>query len=78
LVNSYSEFEFYSPILDSVCLRVSVSDGHIGEFFAIVPKPSQGSSLRELRNRVLNAIEAAMEANLLPGEVKIDLDKISP
>ena len=68
---TYSEFEFYSPILDSRCLRISVGDGQTGEFFAIIPVPAMGRSLREARDRALNAIESAMDLGLLPGEVKV-------
>jgi hypothetical protein len=68
---SYSEFSFYSPVLDSECLRISVSDGRTGEYFAIVPKPSQGKSLSKAREDALNAIEAYMDSGYPPGEVKI-------
>jgi hypothetical protein len=70
--NTFSEFRFYSPLFDAVCLRISVSDGHTGEFFAIVPDPGIGRSLREARDRALNAIESAMESGILPGEVKVE------
>lgn len=70
----YSEFSFYSIVLDSDCLRISVSDGRTGEYFAIVPKPSSGKSLAKARELALNAIEAHIDAGLLPGEIKVSLD----
>ena len=70
--NVYSEFSFYSPIYDAECFRISVSDGRTGEFFAIIKNPGLGRSLREARARALNAIEAAIEAGLNPGEVEVN------
>lgn len=67
----YSEFAFYSPILDSEALRISSADDKGSEFFAIVPKPGMGKSLRIVREAALAAIESAMESGLNPGEVKV-------
>lgn len=67
----YSTYEFYSPILDSAAVRISVPDGRGGEFFAIVSRPAPGKSWREVRDRALNAIESAMESGLDPGEVEV-------
>lgn len=67
----YSEFNFYSPILDSDALRISSSDSQGGEFFVIVAKPATGRSVRELREKSLRAIESAIESGLDPGEVHL-------
>lgn len=72
VTKSYSEFAFYSPILDANCLRISVSDGKTGEFFAIVPKPELGKSLSKVREAALNMIESYIDAGYLPGEVKVE------
>jgi hypothetical protein len=71
--STFSEYSFYSILLDSDALRISVSDGRTGEYFAIVPKPSSGKSLSKVRETTLNAIEAYMDAGYPPGEVKVDL-----
>lgn len=67
----YSEFRFYSPIYDSECIRLSVPDANGHEFFAIVPDPGLGKSLRDLRDKALDAIEAAIDAGLSPGQVRL-------
>lgn len=66
----YSEFSFYSPMLDSDCIRISVSDGRTGEFFSIIPNPGYGKSLLKARDAALAKIESAMDSGLEPGEVK--------
>lgn len=74
----YSELSCYSPEFDSMCLRISVSDGHGGEFFCILPIPALGRSLRDARARALSTIEAAMESGMYPGEVEIDQTSEAP
>ena len=66
----YSEFSFYSPLLDSDCFRISVSDGRTGEFFSIIPNPGYGRSLLKAREAALMKIESAIDSGLEPGEVK--------
>jgi len=68
---TYSEFSFYSPILDSQALRISVSDGRNGEYFAVISKPPIGKSLREAREKALSSIEAVIEAGFPPCEVLV-------
>ena len=68
----YSEFSFYSPMLDSTCIRISVADSQGSEFFTIIPSVSPGRGLREAREKALAAIESAIESGLTPGEVNID------
>ena len=66
----YSEFTFYSPMLDSQAMRISVSDGKTGEYFAIVPVVT-GKAFRNLRMTALNAIESAIDSGLYPGQVPV-------
>lgn len=70
----FSEFEFYSPMLDAQAVRLSVPDGCGGEYYAIVAKPAAGKSFRELRERALSAIQAAIDSGLDPGEVEVNTD----
>lgn len=75
--NTYSEFEFYSPMLDCQCTRISVSDGRTGEYFVIMPNPGYGKSLRLQRSKALSAIEAAIDANLIPGEIQVNFEDLT-
>ena len=75
MARTYSEINCgYLALYDSVCYRVSVSDAHGGEFFCIFPSPGYGKSLRERRLHALNAIEAAIDSGMPPGEVELDLE----
>jgi hypothetical protein len=66
----YSEYRFYSPLLDSEAIRISVSDGRTGEYFMIISNVD-GKAYRESRDRAVAAIERAIELGLDPGEVRI-------
>lgn len=70
-LRTYSEFSFYSPLLDRQAIRLSMSDDFGGEHFAIVPLPETGKSLRELRDRVLMAIESSIDSGLAPGQIPV-------
>jgi predicted RNase H-like HicB family nuclease len=72
---TYSEFSFYSIFHDCDCIRLSVSDGKTGEYFVIVPDPGYGKSLRKAREKALSAIEAAIDADLPPGEIKVSFEE---
>jgi predicted RNase H-like HicB family nuclease len=67
---TYSEFRFYSPLLDSDAARVSMTNSRNEEFFMIVPYAS-AVSFRAKRDEALEAIEEAITLGLDAGEVRI-------
>lgn len=69
-MSGYREFRFYSLQLDADAVRLSMVDGQNREYFTIVGAVS-GRSWRERREAALTAIEAAIMAGELPGEVRI-------
>lgn len=66
----YREFRFWSPFLGCPAARLSMADSHGREYFAIVPRET-AVKYRDIKERALDAIEAAIEAELKPGEVKV-------
>lgn len=64
----FSEFRFWSPMLDAEAIRISMP-GPLGvEFFRIV-RAEDGRRYRERRDDTLNLIQSAIDAGLEPGEV---------
>lgn len=65
---SYSEFRFFSPIMDCEAIRLSMPGPHGGEFFRVV-RAEDGRRYRERRDEALSLIQMAIDAGLEPGEV---------
>lgn len=65
---AYSEFRFWSPILDADAVRLSMSGTKGGEFFVII-RADDGKKYRERRDRALGLIQQAIDEGLEPGEV---------
>lgn len=66
---SYSEFRFYSPVLDAEAIRISMPGKQPNfEFFMIIPA-ADGRRYRERRDEALELIELAIREGLEPGEV---------
>lgn len=63
---TYAEFFFYSPILDTDAVRISMWAPNGGEFFRILPV---GKKYRDRRNEAIELIETAIRQGLEPGEV---------
>jgi hypothetical protein len=67
-VSTYSEFRFWSPMMNCEAARLSMWDKNGGEFFVHVPT-DEGRRWRERRNRALDVIQQAITDGLQPGEV---------
>ena len=67
---TFTEFRFYSPVLDINAVRLSCFDEHGGEYFMIIPDGSTapGGYLKR-RHEALNRISEAVLLGLDPGEV---------
>lgn len=65
---AYSEFRFWSPVLDAEAVRISMQGGQGTEYFMII-KADDGRRYREKRDEALSMIEEAIEAGLEPGQV---------
>lgn len=66
---AFSEFRFWSPIADTVMVRISMTNGKAqGEYFAFIPA-YDGRRYRERRDEALDMIETAIREGLEPGEV---------
>lgn len=70
-MSDYVEHRFYSPLLDSEAVRISIADLYNSEYFCIVAAPSNGRFLREARERALNALMDAVDRGDEPGEVRV-------
>lgn len=68
-MTTYSEFRFYSPLLDSEAARISVADEQGQEYFVVIPAEVSGKAYRAARDEALDLIEHAMLVGLEPGEV---------
>jgi hypothetical protein len=66
----FSEYEYYSPILDAEVCRISIPDDNGQEFFAIVP--TDGKGYRERRDKAIDTLLEAMRLGLTPGQVLVD------
>lgn len=60
----------YSTLTDCEMVRISATDKHHREFYALVPR-DQGRRWRERRDEALENIEAAISQGCEPGEVRI-------
>lgn len=67
-MRAYREQHFWSIALDSEAARLSMADSQGREYFTIV---SRGTDYREVKERALDAIEAAISKGDEPGEVRI-------
>lgn len=67
-VTGYSEFQFYSPVLDDNLVRLSMADDHGREFYVVL---REGKAYRERRRAALEDIGEAIEAGLQPGRVLV-------
>lgn len=68
----YNQIRFYNPILDCECLRFSAWNEHGHEFFSVISLERSGARRREIKERVLDALEDAMNMpDAQPGEVRV-------
>lgn len=66
---AYSEFRFYSPIMDAEAIRISMPGKRPNsEFFRII-RADDGRRYRERRDEALTLIQMAIEGGYEPGEV---------
>jgi hypothetical protein len=65
----YRELRFWSVMLGSHAVRLSMVDARGGEFYRIVSVESPGKAYREMRDLALTAIEGAIARGEEPGEV---------
>lgn len=65
----FQEMHFYSPLLDSEAIRLSVADEQSREYFAIIGNPGSGKAYRAKREETINLICQAIDMGLDPGEV---------
>lgn len=66
---AYSEFRFFSPVMDCDAIRISMQGKQPGtEFFRII-RVEDGRRYRERRDEALHLIQLAIDAGLEPGEV---------
>jgi hypothetical protein len=65
----FIEYEYYSAVHDAEVMRISASDKHGNEFYAIVPMRVVGRKLYERKLRAKEAIVAAIGEGSAPGEV---------
>lgn len=63
----FTEYEYYSPILDDDVCRISVADEHGQEFFAIVGV--NGKGYRQRRDEAIDVILQAIQQGCAPGQV---------
>lgn len=67
---SYSEYRFWSPILDAEAVRLSLFDCRGGEFWMIL-SALDGKSYRQRRTEALEYMAEAVHLGLAPGEVLV-------
>lgn len=66
---NYTEFTQWSVIHDSMIARVSMTDNHGREFFAILPDYGE-RGYKERKAEALDALAYAIESGMQPGEVR--------
>lgn len=64
----FREHRFWSPIFGCDAVRLSMVDSRGSEFFKVVAAP-EGKAYRQMREDVLDEIEAAVLRGDEPGEV---------
>lgn len=62
---SHRELTTWNPMFGARTTRLSMSDDRGGEYFMIIERPSSG--WRDIKERALKSIEAAIEAGDQPG-----------
>lgn len=65
----FSEYEYYSPMLDADVCRISIPNDDGQEFFAIVR--TEGRGYRDRRDKAIDSILAAMQQGCAPGQVVV-------
>ena len=70
----HREFVRWSPTLGDWAARLSVAgkDGH--EYFMVLVKPTSGREWRDRRKQAVEALHAAVDLGLEPGEIEIVFD----
>lgn len=73
MTRTYQELRTYSPQFDCMTARISMTDDNGQEFFMLVPQrvPRQR---RAERYAACDAIQEAIAARLVPGEVRVPPD----
>lgn len=67
-MKAYQQVQFYDPFEDAQCVRISGFSGR-GEFWCKRIVPPSGKARRDMLAAALELIQAAIEADLEPGEV---------
>jgi len=67
----YSQFRFWSPIMNEDAVRLSMCNDRQQEYFSIVAW-DKGRRWRDRRAAYLEAVETAIDMKLEPGEVIAD------
>jgi hypothetical protein len=65
------EYRFWSVILGCNACRLSMPAPGGLEYFMIIPRPTSGREWRDARRAAVEALTAAADANLDPGEIVI-------
>jgi hypothetical protein len=65
------EYRFWSPVLGDHACRLSMPDERGGEYWMVVARPSHGREWRDARRAAVEALEAAADEGLEPGEIVI-------
>jgi hypothetical protein len=66
----YATMRFWSPLLGSPAVRLSMVDDRGGEFYSIIAVDRSAKAYRAARDRALDAIEEAIYRGDEPGEVR--------
>jgi hypothetical protein len=66
---TFAEYKFWSVILGCDAVRISMVDDHGSEFFKVVPIDNSTKKYRDVRERVLEMIQDAIDRGDDPGEV---------
>lgn len=71
----YQEIRTYSPMIDGDVMRVSTVDERNSEYFALVRRPDSAKMWRQLKEKVLDALEAVIQTPVDerpgPGEIQL-------
>jgi hypothetical protein len=66
------EFSYWSPVLGCYAIRFwTYSEDH-AEYYAVVPAPREGKSMRQLRQAVGARLDRAIQGGEPSGEVKFN------
>jgi hypothetical protein len=72
------EYHFWSPTIGDWTARLSVSGKDGREYWRIVARPASGGAWRDARRESAEALFAALDAGLEPGEVLFDEETSYP